>query len=221
MDDLDRKGPPFAFDHRRAAHQAREKRAVERRRHGQQAQIRAQRRLRVERQRQAEIAVEAALMDLVEQHRGDAGQLRIGLDAPQEDALGEDGDPRARRALAVEPGRVADRAADGLAGQRRHPLGGGAGGEAAGGEQQDFAAAPGLAEQGWGHAGGLAGAGRRDEDGARADPQRGEQVRQDGVDGQGGHQRRLSVSLANGQGRIIVARHTSRGGNGCRRRMSP
>ena len=55
-----------------------------------QPQVGPQRRLRVEREREAEIAVEAALVDLVEQHRGDAGQLGIGLDPVQEDALGED-----------------------------------------------------------------------------------------------------------------------------------
>ena len=58
-----------------------EARAVERRRHGEQPQIGPQRRLRVERQREAEIAVEAALVHLVEQHGRDAGQLGIGLDA--------------------------------------------------------------------------------------------------------------------------------------------
>ena len=81
MDELDRMGAALAFDHRRAAHQRRETRAVERRRHGEQAQVRPQRRLRVERQGEAEIAVEAALVDLVEQHRRDAGKLGIGLDA--------------------------------------------------------------------------------------------------------------------------------------------
>ena len=55
--------------------------AVERRRHRDQPQIRPQTRLRIEREREAEIAVQAAFMDLVEQHRGDAGQFRIGLDA--------------------------------------------------------------------------------------------------------------------------------------------
>ena len=55
-----------------------------------QPQIGPQRRLRIERQREAEIAVEAALVHLVEQHRRDAGQLGIGLDAAEEDALGQD-----------------------------------------------------------------------------------------------------------------------------------
>ena len=91
-------------------------------------------------------------------------------------------DPGPRRALAVEPGRIADRLADPLAGQLRHPLGGGARGEAARREQQDLARAPGLAEQGGRDGGGLAGAGRRDEHGVGCAAQRGEQVGQDGVD---------------------------------------
>ena len=163
----------LAFDHRRVAHQRRETGAVERRRHGEQAEVGPQRALRVERQRQAEIAVEAALVDLVEQHGGDAGQLGIGLDALQEDALGEDEDPGARRAPAVEPRGIADRLADRLAGQLRHPLGRGARREPARRQQQDLAAAPGLAEQGGRDRRGLARAGRRDQDRARAVAQRG------------------------------------------------
>ena len=84
---------------------------VERRRHGDQPQIVAQRAGRVERQRQREIVVEAALVHLVEQHGGDAGKLRIGLDARQEHAVGHGDDARALADLAVEPRRVADRLA--------------------------------------------------------------------------------------------------------------
>ena len=71
-------------------------------------------RLRVERQSEAEIAVEAALVHFVEQHRRDALELRIGLDPVAEYALGQDQDPGRRRSLAVEPRRIADR--------RRRPL---------------------------------------------------------------------------------------------------
>ena len=72
---------------------------------------------------------------------------------------------------------------DRLAGQLRHPLGRGAGGEAARREEQDLARAPGLAEQGGRDGGGLAGAGRGDEDGVGPGAQGREQIRQDGVDG--------------------------------------
>ena len=70
---LDVKGAALALDdRRRRAHQRRDARAVERRRHGDEAQIVAQSRLRVERQREAEIGVERALVIFVEEHAGDA-----------------------------------------------------------------------------------------------------------------------------------------------------
>ena len=69
---LDRKGAAFAGDHRRVAEQFADPRAVERRRHHQDAQILAQARLRIARQRQAQIGIERTLVKLVEQHGGDA-----------------------------------------------------------------------------------------------------------------------------------------------------
>ena len=187
MDELDRVAAALAFDHRGIAHQRGEARAVERRRHGEEPQVGTQRGLRIERQREAEIAVEAALVHFVEQHGRDAGKLRVGLDALQEDAFGQHRDPGSRRALAVEPGGVADRPADLLAGQLRHPLGGGAGGEAARREQQDLAGAPGLAEQSRRDRGGLARAGRGDQHGVARFAQRLRQVGQHLVDREPGH----------------------------------
>ena len=73
---LDREGAALALDDRRIAKQPRHPRAVERRRHHQQAQILAQARLRVARQRQPHIGIERALMKLVEQHGGDAVTVR-------------------------------------------------------------------------------------------------------------------------------------------------
>src|SRR3546814_9287309 len=109
-----------SLDHRAIAHQRGEARTVERRRHRDQPQIGAQRGLRVEREREAEIAVEAAFVDLVEQHRRHPGKLWIGLDAIDENALGDDRDARFRRALAVHPRRVAKGLARRLA---RLPIG--------------------------------------------------------------------------------------------------
>ena len=68
-------GPRFRSPARRPS-ESEKRAAVERRRHGEQPQIGPQRRLRVERQREAEIAVEAALVDLVEQHGRDARRAR-------------------------------------------------------------------------------------------------------------------------------------------------
>ena len=89
---LDRKGAAFALDHRRVAEQRRDPRAVERRRHHQELQILAQALLRVARQREAEIGIERALVEFVEQHRGDAVERRIVEDHAGEHALGDDFD---------------------------------------------------------------------------------------------------------------------------------
>src|SRR3546814_19634554 len=65
----------LASDHGSGAEQGPEPRAVERRRHGDEAKVVAQSLLRVDRQREREIAVEAAFVHLVEQHRRHAREL--------------------------------------------------------------------------------------------------------------------------------------------------
>src|SRR3546814_10077515 len=60
----------------RIAEQGAEARTVERCRHGDEAEVVAQSLLRVDRQCQCEIAVEAALVNLVEQHRRHALKFR-------------------------------------------------------------------------------------------------------------------------------------------------
>ena len=102
-------------------------------------------------------------MNLIEQHRRHAGQFGIGLDAIDENALGDDGDARLGRALAVHPRGIAVSFADALARQRGHPLRRGACGKAPGAEQQDFVRAPRLVEQRRRDGSGLARAGRRDQ----------------------------------------------------------
>ena len=182
MDQRDGVGAAFAADHRRAAHQVGEALAVEGGGHSEEAEVRPERGLCIEGEGEAEVAVEAALVDLVEQDGGHAGELGVGLDAVPEDAFGEHGDPGAGGAPGVEAGGVADRAADGLAGELRHPLRGGPGGEAPGGEEQDLALAPRFGEEGGRDGGGLAGARRGDEHGVWRLAQCGEQVREDRVD---------------------------------------
>ena len=61
----------------------------------------------------------------------------IGLQPADQQALGDDLDARRRRDGGVQPGAVADRAADRLAEQRRHAGGGGAGGQPARLQHQD------------------------------------------------------------------------------------
>ena len=72
MDQVDVVAPPLALDERRTAHQVGEAAAVEGRRHGEQAEVGAKLGLGVEREREPEIAVEAALVNLVEKHRRNA-----------------------------------------------------------------------------------------------------------------------------------------------------
>jgi hypothetical protein len=183
----DRVRSAAAFDHRRIVHQPGEAGAVQSGGHGQQPQIGTQRRLSIEGKGKAEIAVQAALVHFVEQHGRHARKLRIGLDARQEDAFGHDQNARAGRSLAVQAGQVADRLAGALAGQFGHALGRGTGGQAARGEQQHFASAPGLGQQGRGDRRCLAGPGRRHQHRARPLPQGAEQFGQDGMDRQIGH----------------------------------
>ncbi len=69
---LDREGAAGALDHRRLAEQPADARAVERRRHDQELEVLAQSLLHVAGERQAEIGVERALVELVEEDGGDA-----------------------------------------------------------------------------------------------------------------------------------------------------
>ena len=176
----------LALDHRGplaiGTHQCRESRTVERRRHRDDAQVGAERRLDVERERQPEIAVEAAFVNLVEQDRGDAGKLGIALDPRDEDPLGDHGHACLGRPLAVHPGRIAEGPPDRLPRGRGHAFGGGACGKAARRQQQDLARTPRLREQRGRDRGGLARPRRRDQHGGRTVAQGGEKRGQYGKD---------------------------------------
>jgi hypothetical protein len=174
--------PPFALDHRRITHERGEAGAVDRRRHHDDPQVLAQHRLAFKRQREAEVAVEVPLVRLVEQHRRDSCQLLVAEDPVDEDRLGDDEDPRGRGLLAVEPGEIADAPANGLSQELGDPFGRSACGDTARAEQDDLPGAPGFIDQRRRDSGRLARARRRDEHRAAADPQRGKQLRQDGVD---------------------------------------
>ncbi|MFO1061193.1 MAG: hypothetical protein U1E53_30030 [Dongiaceae bacterium] len=158
---LHREGAALAAQHR-GAEQGRQALAFERRAHRHQPEVGAQRGARLEAERQAEIALQRALMHLVEDHRRDPGEAGILLQQPGQDALGQHLDAGARADAAVEPDAVADRLAHRLAAQRRHPPGGGARRQPPRLQHQDAPPGdPGLVEQGRRHGGGLAGAGRR------------------------------------------------------------
>ncbi|HXT23052.1 MAG TPA: hypothetical protein VN923_20050, partial [Thermoanaerobaculia bacterium] len=75
---------------------------VERRRHRHQPEIGARLSLRAARHRQREVGVEAALVQLVEDHHGDAVEERVALQHAHEHALGDYQQPCARPGDALE-----------------------------------------------------------------------------------------------------------------------
>ena len=144
----------------------------------------AQARLRVARQRKAEIGVERAFVKFVEQHRGDAVQFGIVEDLAGEDAFGDDLDARGARHFRAEADAVADGLADTLPDRPGHPLGAGAGGDPARLQHDDlFALGPGLVEQRQRHPRGLAGAGRRHQHADVAPRERARKLVEDDVNG--------------------------------------
>ena len=106
-----RKAPAFAR-HPRRIEERRQARAVEGGRHHHDAQVAAQRRLHIERERKAEIGGEVAFVELVEQQGADAVERGVLLQHPGQDAFGHDLDARARRDHRFESDAVTDDAAD-------------------------------------------------------------------------------------------------------------
>ena len=96
---------------------------VGRRRHRQDAQVGSQVRAGVERQRQAEVGRQVALVDLVEDDEPDAVERRVVLQSAGEHALGDHLDARRPTDVALVAGLVADPVADRLAEQGGHPPG--------------------------------------------------------------------------------------------------
>ena len=185
MRDPDRKAAAFAPDPRRIE-PARDALAVECRRHDHQTQVRAQVRLHVERKRRAEVAMQMAFVEFVEQDRADAWQLGGVLDHPGQDAFGDDFDARCRGDLRFKANAIAYCLADAFTALRGHELGRRAGGDPARFEQQDLGAGePVCIEQRGRHLRRLAGAGRCFQHHACGPPERRQKIRQDRVDGQG------------------------------------
>ena len=185
MAQLDGEAAPLALDHGCAVHQGSEARAIERGRHGENAQVLAQSRLRVEGQRKAEIALQTALMHFIEQHRRHARQFRIGLNAAAENPLRHDENACDGRLPAFQPRRVANKLAGLLPRQLRHPLRRRPRRQPARRKQPDLSARhPRLIKQGRRNAGRLARPRRRHKHRPRPGAQRSQQIGQNGVDGQ-------------------------------------
>ena len=96
---------------------------IERRRHDQHAKPRAELAPGIERERQAQIGREAALVILVEDQAGDLLERGILLQQPRQHPLGDHFDARGARHARIEPHAIADGVADALAQQRRHAPG--------------------------------------------------------------------------------------------------
>ena len=145
--------------------------AVERGGHGQQAQLRPQRALQVEAEREGEVGVEVALMRLVEQHGRDAFEARgriagggpAGLRSPPRRACAAEMARSSRVARPIvppgasSPSSSAMRRAAARAATRRGSS-----------TRMRPSAAQGSSCSTSGHEGGLAGAGRGDEHGVRS-----------------------------------------------------
>ena len=134
-------------------------------RHRQQAQVLAQPGAHIQAQRQAQVGLQIALVEFIEDHQADAFECRIVLQAAGEDALGDHLDARVRADLAIESHLVTNQAAGLIPGQLRQAMRRHARGRATRLEHEDFLPSqPGLLEQRQRHNAGLARAGWCGED---------------------------------------------------------
>jgi hypothetical protein len=161
---------------------------VEGRRGDHQLQLGAQGPTDLQRERQAEVRLEVAFVELVEHHQPRPGQLGVPLQAAQDHAFGHHLDAGAATRAALVTGRQPDRGADVLTELDRELAGGSPGRDATGFEHHDPAGAL-VVEQRERDAGRLPGSrwGLQDRDPALV--QRCPQRRQDRVDRQGGGRR--------------------------------
>ncbi|GAO02033.1 hypothetical protein PSR1_00900 [Anaeromyxobacter sp. PSR-1] len=180
----DLEAPPLRAERRRAQ-ERRHRAGVERGRHRDELQIGAGRALEPPEEREREVALQVALVELVEHHRADAGERGLGEQAPGQEPLGHVADAGARARHLVEPHLVADRLAGPLAQLLGHPPGGHAGGEPPRLEHHHLARAgqPGLVQRAR-HAGGLPRAGGRLDHERGAGAERGDDLGEERVDGE-------------------------------------
>ena len=135
--------PSFAvaLDDWRIAHQLRKSGTIQCCRHRKQTQIGPECGLCLKRKRKAKVAVDAAFMDFVKQHRRNTGKLRVADDTVSENALGHDQYAAIGALFAIQPCRVANPSPNGFAQPLRNAFCRHARGKAAGGQQQNLAIA--------------------------------------------------------------------------------
>ena len=115
--------------------------------------------------RKAKIAVDAAFMDFVKQHRRNADKLRVADDAVAENALGHDQYTAIGALFAIQPGGVANPSSDSFAQPLRNAFCRHARGETAWRQQQNLAIAIRFVQQYRGNHRGLTRPWRRNQDG--------------------------------------------------------
>ena len=135
-----REAPPFAGEQRRLRELFAQGLEVQRRRHHQEAHLRGNQRAGLPQQGQGEVRLAAALVEFIEDHAGHPLQAGVGLQLPQEEAVGQDLDPSGRRHAAFQANPIADPFADLLPQAAGQALGRGFGGQATRLEHQDAAA---------------------------------------------------------------------------------
>ena len=113
---------------------------IQGRRHHHDTQILAQVLLTLDAQRQSQVGVQTAFVELIEDHAADAGEARVVLQHAREDALRDHFDARLAAHPRLEPRAKSDAAADGFAEQMRHAAGDGARRNAPRFEHQDLSA---------------------------------------------------------------------------------
>jgi len=128
-------------------------RGIERGRHHHQPQVGAARALQAAEQSQCQVALQVALVKLVEHHAAGAFQIGVGEQAAGEHAFGQESQARRGAGDLLEAHLVTHGAAERLAAFRRHVAGGQPGGQPARLEHQHLAIVE--REQRGGNAGGL------------------------------------------------------------------
>ena len=149
-----RKGAPLRGDQGRLSHQGRDGGGIKGGGHHQKLQVGAERAADFQTERQPQIGIERAFVEFVEDDEAHARQFGVRLNHAGQDAFGDHFDPGGGAAFGLAADAVADGLAHRLAKAFGHPLGRGAGREAAGFEHHD--APRGLGQKGEGDARGLA-----------------------------------------------------------------
>ena len=135
--DLHRMAAPFACEQTGLGQLLLQRLQVERGRHHQQPQFGHQQRPGFPQQRQCQIGFAAPFVEFIEDHAGHALQRGIGLQLPQEQAIGEHLDAGGRRYAALQAHAIPHPLADWLPQLRRQTFGCGLRGHTPGFQHQD------------------------------------------------------------------------------------